>query len=312
MNDLPPDHNQRLRRAKATIEGLSLGDSFGSFFEMSVGETPWHIRKYRLPPEPWRWTDDTLMAMSIFDNLRQYGEVNQDELAQSFAKYFDPSRGYGAGATQLLMGIQQGKDWRDLSPNMFNKSGSYGNGAAMRVAPLGAYFAESPIEQVIEQAKLSAEITHSHPEGIAGAITMAVATVVAWQFYVEGREPDRKHFINRIVPHIPDGETRDRVIEARDIQREHKIENIAHVLGNGSNVSAMDTLPLVLYCAGEFMDNFEQAMWKTARALGDTDTNCAMVGAIITTYQGIQGVPKGWKFKREPLPLWYIEESQED
>jgi len=72
--------------------------------------------------------------------------------------------------------MRQGGDWREL-----NQTRSFGNGASMRVAPLGAFFADQPPALVCDEARLSAEITHAHPERIAGAIAVAVAAALAWQ-----------------------------------------------------------------------------------------------------------------------------------
>jgi len=80
-------------------------------------------------------------------------------------------------------------------------------------------------------------------------------------------------------------------------------------LGNGSAISAQDTVPFVLWCAGECLDNYEEAIWLTASGGGDVDTTCAMVGGIVTTYTGIEGIPAEWIQAREPLPAWAIEET---
>src|SRR5262245_57447126 len=86
-----------------------------------------------------------------------------------------------AGRPCCLGGIREGRDWRALAYGGFRGMGSFGNGAAMRVAPLGAYFADRPLAEIAEQARLSAEVTHAHAEGIAGAIAVAVATALAWR-----------------------------------------------------------------------------------------------------------------------------------
>jgi hypothetical protein len=75
----------------------------------------------------------------------------------------EPFRGYGAGARRLLEDVASGGCWNTLSKQMFGGSGSRGNGAAMRVSPLGAWFADD-VELTIKQAALSAEVTHTHPE----------------------------------------------------------------------------------------------------------------------------------------------------
>src|SRR5688572_366092 len=110
------------------------------------------------------------MAFSMCRILLDHGGVIQDALANSFANNYDPRRGYGAAMLhELLPALKGGSHWRIAATCLFSGEGSYGNGAAMRVAPLGAYFADD-LEQVVRQSHLSAEVTHTHREGIAGAI----------------------------------------------------------------------------------------------------------------------------------------------
>ena len=153
-----------------------------------------HFVRERIPPVEgtWRFTDDTNMALSIYEILRKYQQIDQDALAASFAEHFSRGRGYGMGARRLLARVREGEGWRDVSQNMF-RGGSYGNGGAMRVAPLGAYFADD-MAKVVKQAALSAEITHAHPEGIAGAIAVAVGAALAWQLR-DKTKPSRPEFI---------------------------------------------------------------------------------------------------------------------
>ncbi len=99
----------------------------------------------------------------------------QDGPAFALGYDADPARGYGYGMHQLLPRLLQEPDrWAELARELFDDEGSLGNGAAMRVAPLGAWFRHD-LRLVIAQATLSAEVTHAHPEGIAGAVAVAVA-----------------------------------------------------------------------------------------------------------------------------------------
>jgi ADP-ribosylglycohydrolase len=177
----------------------------------------------------------------------------------------------------------------------------------MRAAPVGAYFADD-VEAVIENAKLSAEITHAHPEGIAGAIAVAIATAVAWHLKAANQHLKRPEFIEQILPHVPASEVRDKIQRAGDIAANTSIDHVVAILGNGYQVTAQDTVPFVIWSAGENLDDFEQAIWQTASALGDVDTTCAMVGGIVSMYNGIEGIPAEWIGKREPLPKWALED----
>lgn len=147
-------HEERLKRARLSIEGLSVGDALGGFFEFWRGGMNAHLLKNRrVPDKTWPFTDDTNMALSIYANLRQHGEIKQDELARSFADHFEKSRAYGTGAIRLLDEIRNGGDWRECTKKMFRGEGSFGNGGAMRIAPLGAYFADD-LEVLIEQGEI--------------------------------------------------------------------------------------------------------------------------------------------------------------
>lgn len=118
------------------------------------------------------------MACSIYLALAVHNAVDQDALVASFAKRHDFDRGYGPATNRLLRLVREGVDWQTLAAGLFDGSGSWGNGAAMRVAPLGAFFADDPAEAA-RQAALSATVTHTHPEAVAGAIAVAVACVAA-------------------------------------------------------------------------------------------------------------------------------------
>src|SRR4051812_16229347 len=170
-----------LRRTRLSLDGLSVGDAFGERFFGSPHEVLQRISRRELPDPTWTYTDDTEMALSIVEILKEHGRIEQDLLAACFARRMQFNRGYAQGTYGVLCGVKDGLDWRSLTQTSFRGKGSFGNGAAMRVAPLGAFFADRPIDVVCDQARLSAEVTHSHPEGIAGAIAVAVAAALAWQ-----------------------------------------------------------------------------------------------------------------------------------
>ncbi len=288
-------------RARLTLEGLSIGDAYGEQ-AFSPRRLQAQIISNNIPLGAWGYTDDTNMALSIFELLRLDGAIDQDKLAKSFARHFDPSRGYGPGARRLLTEIQNGGDWRVLSRQMFGGQGSFGNGAAMRIAPLGAYFADD-FDQVVEQARLSSEVTHAHPEGIAGGIAVAVAAAVAARA-AGNQAPDRAALIDQVIAYVPESEVRSKLIRARDIGSNTSMDGVVSQLGNGSEISAQDTVPFCLWAAGEFLSNYERALVTTAHARGDIDTNCAIVGGIVAAYTGIDAIPALWRGAREPLPAW--------
>jgi ADP-ribosylglycohydrolase len=88
----PSDHDARLARAHASLTGLSVGDVFGDLFFRPDAEE-W-VRVRSLPAGPWPWTDDTQMALSVYEELR-HGAIDQDRLGHHFVERYEPGRGYG-------------------------------------------------------------------------------------------------------------------------------------------------------------------------------------------------------------------------
>jgi len=285
-------------RALRSLDGLSVGDAFGQLFfaHRSFPQDIQHILSHAiLPPGPWRWTDDTHMALSIVDVLDTHGEINQDTLGQSFARRFteEPWRGYAGGAVSLLTRIGEGADWRTISPALFG-GGSFGNGAAMRAAPIGGFFHNNPTRAASE-AQRSAVITHAHPEGQAGAIAVAVAASIA----ASPTPPVGSEFLRAVLDFVPAGLTRQRIVLAMDLASDEFAEAKKR-LGTGEQVSAQDTVPFCLWSAAHHLDNFEDALWWTARGLGDCDTTCAIVGGIVSL--SAREIPAEWLARREALP----------
>lgn len=287
-------NEERLRRAILAVEGLAMGDAYGNHHGKNS-------EKHQAPL--WQFTDDTLMALSITENLRLYNEINQDVLAQSFANRRDGDRGYGSGVTRLLKRIQHGIDWREASRTMFAREGSYGNGAAMRVAPIGAYFADD-LKKVSEQAQLSATVTHMHPEGVAGAIGVAIATAIAFR-YKDVDPPDWSTWLAEVMSHIPESEIRDKVKMSLDL--DVSTDEAGKILGIGRPSIAQMTVPFALWCASRFLNDYEKAIRQTASVQGDVDTNCAIVGGIVIMSVGLNKIPERWLVRREKLPLWAFE-----
>ncbi len=293
--------SEALPRARTSLEGLSVADALGGFFEGATAQiTAPHVEARTIPSAiPWHYTDDTNMALSIVENLRDHGEIHQDDLAASFALRFDRARGYGMGMHGLVRRLREGAAWHTVAPKLFN-GGSFGNGGAMRVAPVGAYFADD-IPAAIENARKSCEVTHAHPEAVAGAIAVAVGAAIAWQ-HREGDPLSREAFIARVLEHIPDSDVRAGIVAAR--RTTGPVTLAAEPLGNGHKISAMDTIPLVLWIAGKHPRDYEQAVWDCIAAGGDVDTTAAMVGGIVGAAVGVIGIPKLWRERREPLPSW--------
>jgi ADP-ribosylglycohydrolase len=280
---LDPAHD----RALSSLCALAAGDALGSQFFVPANRGAFTTQT--LPPGPWQWTDDAEMACSVVAVLREYGHVDQDALARSFAIRHDFDRGYGPGVNRLLRLVREGGDWRSLARDQFGGQGSFGNGAAMRVAPLGHWYAGEPA-LAAEQAALSAVVTHAHPEGIAGAVAVAVAASLP----LDG--PD---LLSAVAAFLDPGPVCTGVLEAATLPPSTDPADAARALGNGREVSAQDTVPFTLWIASRYRTDPLAAFWATAAAGGDVDTTCAIVLGILA-----EPVPADWLTQVERLPDW--------
>ncbi|HET8784927.1 MAG TPA: ADP-ribosylglycohydrolase family protein [Candidatus Limnocylindrales bacterium] len=288
-------------RARLSLTGVAVGDAFGETF-FTTHENIERMVSTRTPaPGTWRWTDDTAMATSIVEELVANGSIDEDRLARRFAARYmkEPVRGYGRGAATVLQDIAAGEPWQRAATRLFGGTGSFGNGAAMRAAPIGAFFA-GELEMVVRQATASAIVTHSHEEGVAGAIAVALAAAIATT--TVGGPFDHRQFFDQILALTPPGATRDGIDAASRLGLESNVAHAAATLGNGRRVSAVDTVPFVLWSFASRPDDLEDALWRTATALGDRDTTSAMVGGIGILRNGIDSVPPVWLAAVEPLP----------
>lgn len=303
MPDLSSNPQARLERAQTSLAGLSVGDALGERFFLHPDVALLLISQRALPAPPWRYTDDTQMALGVVSCLERLGHIDQHFLAHIFGQTYDPSRGYGPAMHSHLANIRQGVSWHDSASSMFSGSGSFGNGAAMRVAPLGAYFADD-LDLAAHEAALSAQVTHTHPEGIAGAIAVAVAAAMSCRARAAQTRPDPVAFLSTIFPYVPASAVAARIRQAIDLPSDASVELAVSALGSGDHVSAQDTVPFALWCAAHHLDNFEEAFWLTVSGLGDRDTTCAIACGIVACYTGTEAIPADWLEGREPLPRW--------
>lgn len=298
---LPPDQADRMVRAHLALDGLSVGDAFGQrfFYPPSVESL---IAERAVPASPWEYTDDTEMALAIAEVLSRRRQIDQDDLAGVIARRYrvNPGRGYGGTAHGILMALGAGEPWQAVSSSVFGGMGSMGNGGAMRVAPLGAYWAED-YDATAREARASAEVTHAHPEGQAGAIAVAITAAWACRRRSGNEKGPGRQLLEVALEYTPPGETRHGLEHALSLSPDLSVQTAARLLGNGSQVTAPDTVPFALWCASRHIDDYEEALWATVSGLGDRDTTCAIVGGVVVLSTGREAIPADWLEAREPL-----------
>jgi ADP-ribosylglycohydrolase len=186
--------------------------------------------------------------------------------------------------------------------------GSCGNGSAMRVAPLGAYFCDKSPEEVVKLATLSAEPTHSHPEGIAGAIAIALLSKFIANVNVSTLAFNQTTDIiyGSILRYIPESEVKNGIKKARMMGRSATISELIEALGNGTHVTCQDTVPLCVFLTIRAITQhpihieeiYEKVIIETCKCFGDVDTNCAIVGGMVGI---ISSPPQKWIRYCQPM-----------
>jgi ADP-ribosylglycohydrolase len=280
----------RLALAFESLAGLSVGDALGAQHFVAP------VQLDDPPPGPWPWTDDTEEACCLVATLDD-APFDRDAFATRLGKHHDLDRGYGAGAVVVLRAIRDGLPWPIAAAAAFDGQGSAGNGAAMRAAPLGAWHADS-LAHAAAQGARAAEVTHAHPDGVAGGVAVAVAAAVATAGRLDGQRPA---LLRVVAANTPPGRVRDGLIEAvtlRDPQQ------AAYVLGSGARAMARDTVPFALWVADRFLTDYPGALATCLAAGGDVDTTCAIAGGVVAAHTGRDGIPAAWLAAREPLPSW--------
>jgi ADP-ribosylglycohydrolase len=289
---------QRLHLAATSLKGLSIGDAFGETFFGKEEIILQRLADRSLQEGKWLFTDDTVMAIGIFNQLFINGSIDQNSLAAEFAKNYslDDHRGYGGTAHSILRSIGEGHHWKEVSASVFDGIGSLGNGAAMRAAPIGVYFNDD-IEKIILQTRLSAEITHFKEEAINGAIAVALAACFASKGVNENYT---RSFFDFILTHTPPGDVQSKIAKATTLPATTDIRTLVSVLGNGIHLTAKDTVPFALWCAAHYPRDFEEALWKAVSALGDRDTICAITGSIVALSTQ-KPIPVQWEEQTERI-----------
>lgn len=264
---------------------------------------------------PYRsYTDDTAMTKSVAKFLIENSAEEYNVLAKLFVtEYFkEPKRGYGQNVVEVFHKLKNSQytDIYKPASEQFWGSGSYGNGGAMRIAPVALYYYDD-LDKMIEVATNCTKITHTNIFGINGALLQCLAIHQSFQLNTKDTI-DPVKFCNEMISKI-------KVIEKNNIQHENstayedKLNIILDLLGKhdfpseevieilGNNISAYESVPTALYCflraqkeipQIETEDLFRRTIQYAITLGGDTDTIASMAGAIAGAYVGHEGINK--------------------
>jgi len=263
-----------------------------------------------------RYTDDTAMMIGVAESLVDNRGLSADHMAQTFIKNYDaePWRGYGPGPPRIFKMIKSGLS-RKVAAEKIYPGGSYGNGSAMRIAPIGLFYYDD-LGELKKIAYQSSQITHTHRLAMEGAALQAYAVALAVR--TKAGQLDQDNFLKKLNNFVEVDVYREKLKSIEILLKEAASESkVIRKLGN--TVEAFNSVPISIY---SFVANlsFKTALDYALSLGGDRDTISAMTGAIAGACYGIEAIPEEWKDRLENRDyiqglaekLWQIKNSKEN
>ena len=276
--------------------GSALGDAIG---EIAYGYPERSLLLAQINRlEELSYTDDTAMAIGLAESVKNLGRINQKDLGDTLNRNYsrEPWRGYAQGPPTLFALVERlGMSYPDAAHTLFGGSGSLGNGAAMRIVPVGLFFHKSA--QLYEHARASAEVTHAHPVGMDGAAVQARA--IAQAVTMDPKEPFLSDpFVQGLIEFARTPEIRRKMIRVQKILAE-KTPPQAAANKLGRTVAVHESMPFAIYSFLRHPKSFAECLFCAVLNGGDRDTLGAMACAISGAYLGMEAIPAAWHAKLE-------------
>jgi len=271
--------------------GTAIGDALGAPLEgwSSARVVKVYGDAGRLELVGGRYTDDTEQMIGVAESLVRHAGFDGADMARTLVRNMNPKRGYGPGSRAAFERLRAGARWDEAAQGLFGGRGSYGNGAAMRIAPVGLlYYADR--KKLREVAYCSSQITHTHELGKEGAALQAFAIALALR-------DERDEMLSQLEDFVQHELYKEKLRRMERLLRAGaRSGEIIAELGNG--MAAFDSVPTAIYSFLRYED-FERSVASAIRLGGDTDTIGAMTGAICGAYYGDQAIPSEWLARLE-------------
>ena len=309
----PVPSERRVDSARGAILGTAIGDALGRPAE---GRHPAGLRGQEeafRDFQPWGGhysgpkgtiTDDTQLTMCVAQSLlTTRGRIDPEDLARRFVDWLPNGRGTGHTCVTAVYRLQMGENWWTAGV------ASAGNGAAMRVAPIGiALGADTTL--LCHDAALSALVTHADPMAVASAV--GHAWLIAHLAGANASTLDPTSLVNELAaaieviddPGAPEREWNQRPGKtSAAITLANRVREIPALLGkpigeafdyvyNGAFV--LETLPAALWCFFSYRDDPEEGVINAVLRGHDADTVASMAAAYFGALHGVAAFPDRW------------------
>ncbi len=291
-------------KVRTDLQNKYLGAIIGSALGDAIGELAFrHPEKARVlelvgRQEELSYTDDTAMAIGLAESILEIGSIDQQHLGDTFSRNYqrEPWRGYGPGPPIIFSMVHSsGISYIEAAQSLFGGGGSLGNGAAMRIVPVGLFFHNT--ENLYDKACVSAEVTHTHPVGKDGAAVQALSVAQAVRLQPQNAFP-LEIFVRGLRDLARTPEIRGKMELIQELIAEDASPDIA-ADRLGRTVAVDQSMPFAIFCFLRNPKSFEDCLFCAILNEGDRDTLGAMACAISGAYLGIDAIPKSWREKLE-------------
>lgn len=272
---------------RGALLGTALGDAVGAPFEGRRRVEAGQVERWLAADGPLVWTDDTAMTLGLARSLvARGGRVDPQHLGDVFAADFraEPWRGYGPGPPRVFAAAERGTPYREAAGALFDGSGSFGNGGAMRAAP-AAVVARGDPTTAATLAREQAAVTHAHPLGRDGAALVALAVGA---LATAGGTPAAEA-VGAVLDHLATDAMRRAATTALELGPRGETGAVVRALGNG--IAALEAVPAALAAFLGAPDDPRAVLTAAVRLGGDTDTIAAMAGALVGARAGADRLP---------------------
>ncbi len=236
------------------------------------------------------YTDDTQMTLALATSLVEHGRVDAAHVSASYAEFYEPWRGYGGAAHRVLRLLADGGDYRGTGRLQFPE-GSFGNGGAMRIAPVGLAYRNAAAELLLRAVEDALLCTHVHPEAIDGALVQAKAVAIAATTDPNALDP--LGIVEVLLP-VCRTEVMQFKLQALVDGLRHEDDDDFVIARVGTGVRASQAVAAALWAFLRYWKTPEGCVIRAVGFGGDTDTIGAMAGALVGALHGRAWIPARW------------------
>ena len=269
------------------IIGGAIGDALGNPIEgyssedirKKYGDLKDYVANWDLPGT---YTDDTELTVLLISSLTEVGAFSVDDLSRRFVRWLPKANSFGLATQEACINLSRGRYPSESGID------SAGNGAAMRIAPLGLLYSHPNDLSLLKKTTVkSSKITHTDPKSIAGALAISGSIAYLVQNKDGFKKNDYTRFITRLVSKYSSDLEKKLIYISENLNR----LNPSYI---GTSAYVLESVPFAIYCFLKSPNNFENSVLLALNSGGDTDTNTSMTASLSGCLNGYSKIPQKW------------------